>query len=72
MNIYGYKLKLEKARNMLENLNIELRELLRKRKKRDWEWDEIGRLNLKIKKVRGGMSDLKDKIKILRQNKKQK
>ena len=70
MNIYGYKLKLEKARNMLENLNIELKELLRKRKKRDWEWDEIERLNLKIKKVKKGMSDLKYKIKILRQNKK--
>jgi peptidoglycan hydrolase CwlO-like protein len=66
MNIHGYKLKLKKARNMLENLQKKLDELLRKRKKRLDDKIEINRLFKKIEEVEGGMPNLKNKIKDLR------
>jgi len=71
MNIYGYKLKLKKARDMLENTEQELRD---ERRKRGWkrDYDEIERLTNLIKNIRLGQQNLRNKIRILKQGRKKK
>lgn len=71
MNIYGYKLKLKKARDMLENTEQELNNERRKRgRKRDY--DEIERLTDLVKSIKTGQSNLRNKIRILKQGRKKK
>ena len=70
MNIYGYKLKLKKARDMLENTEQELSNERRKRGRRDY--DEIERLTDLIKGIRLGQQNLRNKIRILKQGRKKK
>ena len=70
MNIHGYKLKLKKARDMLENTEQELSDERRKRGRRDY--DEIERLTDLIKDIRLGQQNLRNKIRILKQGRKKK
>ncbi len=70
MNIYGYKLKLGKARDMLKNLQEELNRLQRKRRKNLEDRLEMDTLFKKIKKIEGGMQNLRTKIENLRLKKK--
>jgi len=63
MNIWGLELRLKRARDMLIELNNKLQGLLRRRNK---DWDEIEKLNFKIKKVMIGMSNLRNKIRELK------
>ena len=71
MNIHGYKLKLKKARDMLENTE---QELSNERRKRGWkrDYDEIERLTDLVKNIRTGQNNLRNKIRILKQGGKKK
>jgi len=69
MNIYGYKNKLKKAKDMLINTEQELSNEKRKRgRKRDY--DLIENLTKIVKNIESGQQNLRNKIKILRQEKK--
>lgn len=71
MNIYGYKLKLKKARDMLENTE---QELSNERRKRGWkrDYDEIKRLTDLVKDIKTGQQNLRNKINKLKQGRKKK
>jgi len=71
MNIWGYKNKLKKARDMLVNAEQELSDEKRKRGRRR-DYDEIERLTNLIKNIQTGQQNLRNKIRILRQGRKKK
>ena len=60
MNIHRYKLKLKKARDMLKNMQERLNNQRGNRRKNR---DEIEMLFNRIKKIRDGMINLRNKIK---------
>jgi len=71
MNIWGYKKRLERAREHLEKAESELsKEKFKKGRMRDF--DKIEWWEKHVKDVKAGQQRLRDKIKILKQNKKKK
>ena len=71
MNIYGLKLKLKKARDMLIYTEQDLSYEKRKRRK-DKDYDEIERLTNLVKKIKLGRQNLRNKIENLKQERQKK
>ena len=69
MNIWGYKLRLKKAKDMLKNAEQELNDEKRKRGKRR-DYDLIESLTNMIKNIESGQQNLRNKIKMLKQERK--